>query len=104
DPARVGLRRIVRPDGAEGSLGCSRADDAVADDARGLRAAGRSQLLAHAPGGERRGEGMRVFVASFAPKPRMLVFGAIDFAAAVARMGSFLGYDVTVCDARPGVA
>ena len=31
----------------------------------------------------------------------MLVFGAIDFAAAVARMGNFLGYKVTVCDARP---
>ena len=31
----------------------------------------------------------------------MLVFGAIDFAAAVARIGSFLGYRVTVCDARP---
>jgi xanthine dehydrogenase accessory factor len=44
---------------------------------------------------------MRVFVWSFAPKPRMLVFGAIDFAAAVARMGNFLGYHVTVCDARP---
>jgi xanthine dehydrogenase accessory factor len=44
---------------------------------------------------------MRVFVWAFAPKPRMLVFGAIDFAAAVARVGSFLGYHVTVCDARP---
>jgi xanthine dehydrogenase accessory factor len=31
----------------------------------------------------------------------MLVFGAIDFAAAVARVGGFLGYYVTVCDARP---
>jgi xanthine dehydrogenase accessory factor len=31
----------------------------------------------------------------------MLVFGAIDFAAAVARAGKFLGYRVTVCDARP---
>jgi xanthine dehydrogenase accessory factor len=51
--------------------------------------------------GERRGEGMRVFVWGFAPRPRMLVFGAIDFAAAVARVGSFLGYRVTVCDARP---
>src|ERR1700759_5024569 len=47
---------------------------------------------------------MRVFVWAFAPKPRMLVFGAIDFAAAVARVGSFLGYRVTVCDARPGFA
>jgi len=30
----------------------------------------------------------------------MIVFGAIDFAAAVAHIGSFLGYRVTVCDAR----
>jgi xanthine dehydrogenase accessory factor len=44
---------------------------------------------------------MRVFVWAFAPPPRMLVFGAIDFAAAVARIGGFLGYHVTVCDARP---
>ena len=44
---------------------------------------------------------MRVFVAAHAPKPRMLVFGAIDFAAAVARWGASSGYYVTVCDARP---
>jgi xanthine dehydrogenase accessory factor len=31
----------------------------------------------------------------------MLVFGAVDHAAAVARIGDFLGYRVTVCDARP---
>ena len=42
-----------------------------------------------------------MFVWAFAPAPRMLVFGAIDFAAAVARVGEFLGYHVTVCDARP---
>ncbi len=58
-------------------------------------------MLSYGPDGERRGEGMRVFVWAFAPKPRMLVFGAIDFAAAVARVGAFLGYHVTVCDARP---
>ncbi|MCV4614777.1 XdhC family protein, partial [Escherichia coli] len=44
---------------------------------------------------------MTVFVQSFAPPPRMYVFGAIDFASAVARIGKFLGYRVTVCDARP---
>jgi xanthine dehydrogenase accessory factor len=101
DTARVGRRRIVRDDAAVGGLGCERADDAVADDARGLLAAGRSETLTYGPDGERRGEGMRVFVAAYAPKPRMLVFGAIDFAAAVARVGAFLGYHVTVCDARP---
>src|SRR5580693_6112907 len=50
--------------------------------------------------GERRGDELSVFVNAFAPPPRMLVFGAIDFAAAVARVGKFLGYHVTVCDAR----
>jgi xanthine dehydrogenase accessory factor len=102
DAARLGARLIVRPETASlATLGSARADDAVTDDARGLLAAGRSETLTYGPDGERRGEGMRVFVQAFAPKPRMLVFGAIDFAAAVARMGSFLGYDVTVCDARP---
>jgi xanthine dehydrogenase accessory factor len=99
---RVGRRLVVRPAvPTAGTLGSERADDAITDDARGLLAAGRSETLTYGPDGERRGEGMRVFVSAFAPKPRMLVFGAIDFAAAVARMGSFLGYDVTVCDARP---
>ncbi|MFJ2577733.1 XdhC family protein [Kitasatospora aureofaciens] len=41
------------------------------------------------------------FVESYVPAPRMIVFGAIDFAAAVVRIGKFLGYHVTVCDARP---
>ncbi|GAB3771783.1 xanthine dehydrogenase accessory factor [Nocardioides ginsengisegetis] len=119
DPAWLGRRLVVRPD--EGivrheivggtdpeqqkraglSLGSTRADDAVHDDALGLLASGHNATLTYGPDGERRGEGMRVFVWAFAPKPRMLVFGAIDFAAAVARVGSFLGYHVTVCDARP---
>ncbi len=109
EAARVGRRLVVRPldadpDGpplVEGGLGSGRADAAVVDDVRGLLAAGHHQTLTYGPEGERRGEGMRVFVWAFAPPPRMLVFGAIDFAAAVARMGGFLGYHVTVCDARP---
>ena len=103
DPAVLGRHLVVRPEPARssGELGSTRIDAAVGDDARGLLAAGRSETLTYGPDGERRGEGLRVFVSSFAPKPRMLVFGAIDFAAAVARMGVFLGYHVTVCDARP---
>jgi xanthine dehydrogenase accessory factor len=102
DPAWLGRRVVVRP-GQEvaASLGSQRADDAVRDDAMGLLAAGHNATLTYGPDGERRGEGMRVFVWAFAPKPRLLVFGAIDFAAAVARVGAFLGYHVTVCDARP---
>lgn len=104
DRERVGRRLILHPGGevaVSGTLGSSRTDDAVADDALGLLAQGRNATLTYGPDGERRGEGMRVFVWSFAPAPRMLVFGAIDFAAAVADVGNFLGYHVTVCDARP---
>ena len=97
----IGRRLIVRPDSVEGTLGSDRADAAVADDSRGLLAAGRSDVLTYGSDGQRRGEGMEVFVAGHAPPPRMLVFGAIDFAAAVAQQGAFLGYRVTVCDARP---
>ena len=42
----------------------------------------------------------QIFVSSFAPRPNMYVFGAVDHAAAVASVGRFLGYRVTVCDAR----
>jgi xanthine dehydrogenase accessory factor len=103
DPAWLGRRVVIHPDTDEmtGSIGSPRADDAVRDDAMGLLAAGTNATLSYGPDGERRGEGMRVFVWAFAPKPRLLVFGAIDFAAAVARVGAFLGYHVTVCDARP---
>ncbi|PCK22055.1 XdhC family protein [Rhodococcus qingshengii] len=100
-----GRRRVLRSIDsgvtATGNFGSDRIDAAVTDDALGLLAAGHHGILTYGPDGERLGEGLRVFVQAFAPRPRLLVFGAIDFAAAVARMGSFLGYEVTVCDARP---
>lgn len=101
DAGRLGAHLVVWPDRVAGGLGSGRADDAVADDARGLLASGRTGMLHYGVDGQRRGEGMAVFVNSFEPPPRMLVFGAIDFAAAMARLGSYLGYRVTVCDARP---
>jgi xanthine dehydrogenase accessory factor len=84
-----------------GSLGDDGLDFAVRADAAGMLAQGLTGIRHYGPGGERRRDEVAVFVSSFAPPPRMLVFGAIDFAAAVARIGAFLGYRVTVCDARP---
>ena len=98
---RVGRRLVVWPDRSSGTLGLQRLDDAVADDARGMLAAGRTGMLHVGHDGERRGDDLSLFVNAFAPAARMVVFGAIDFAAAVARVGAFLGYRVTVCDARP---
>lgn len=101
DSRRLGQRLIVTADSVDGSVGSPRADAAVVDDARGLLAAGRCAVLTYGPDGQRQDAGMEVFVASHAPRPRMLVFGAIDFASALAQQGAFLGYRVTVCDARP---
>lgn len=100
DATRVGRRLRVTLEQSDGSLGSGRVDAAVTDDVRGLLAAGHSATLTYGPDGERLGTGLRVFATVLAPRPRMLVFGASDFAAAVARMGVFLGYRVTVCDAR----
>jgi xanthine dehydrogenase accessory factor len=111
-PGQVGARRVIwagdtaaagddgRHSGASGPLGSPRLDAAVDDDARGMLAQGLTGIRRYGQHGERRGDDLSVFVNSFAPAPRMLVFGAIDFAAALARTGKFLGYHVTVCDAR----
>ena len=98
--SRLGRRLVVWPDRVAGSLGSERLDQAATDDVRGMLAQGATGTLRYGRDGERRGDTLTLFVASYAPKPRMLVFGAIDFAAAVARMGRFLGYHVTTCDAR----
>ncbi len=105
-PGQVGARRVIwpaaQPGETTGVLGSGdRLDQAVDDDARGMLAQGLTGVRRYGPDGERRRDELAVFVQSFAPPPRMLVFGAIDFAAAVARIGKFLGYRVTVCDARP---
>jgi xanthine dehydrogenase accessory factor len=100
-PGPLGARVVVWRDRACGSLGSERLDAAVVDDARGRLEHGTTGVLRLGPHGERRLDDLAVFVQSFAPPPRMLVFGAIDFAAAVARVGKFLGFHVTVCDARP---
>ncbi|HET9169489.1 MAG TPA: XdhC family protein [Actinospica sp.] len=97
----LGRRLIVWPDRVSGSLGGARLDAAVVDGAVGMLEQGATALCHFGAQGERRGADLSVFVQAFAPPPRMIVFGAIDFAAAVARIGKFLGYHVTVCDARP---
>jgi xanthine dehydrogenase accessory factor len=95
DRARLppGGQVVVWPDRVGGTFGAAPLDAAVAGDARGML--DRECAATH------HYEPASVFVQSFAPAPRMLLFGAVDVAAAVAMIGSFLGYRVTVCDARP---
>jgi xanthine dehydrogenase accessory factor len=101
----VGSHLLVHPIAAEevevlGSLGDEGLNRVVVRDALGELSAGRSGVRHYGEHGEAREESVSVFVESFAAPPQMLVFGAVDFTAALVRVAKVLGYQVTVCDAR----
>ncbi|GGZ60253.1 hypothetical protein GCM10010387_62430 [Streptomyces inusitatus] len=99
----TGRALLVRRDGSyEGALGAGGgADRAAAGRAGALLAAGRTGPVTVGADGGLCGAPLTLLVESSVPAARMIVFGAVDFASALARVGSFLGYRVTVCDARP---
>ncbi|MEU3723925.1 XdhC/CoxI family protein [Streptomyces sp. NPDC031705] len=103
-PAELMGRALVID--AEGSFeggfgGHPELDRTVAEEARAMLDAGRTGVLEIGADGRLCGEPLKVLVESSVPPPRMIVFGAIDFASALVRIGKFLGYHVTLCDARP---
>lgn len=81
---RIGEKSLVHADGDDGGELAARARELLRHGQTGVLAVGEDE----------------VFVSSFAPRPRMYIFGAIDFASALATLGRFVGYRVTVCDAR----
>ncbi len=109
----VGRRLLVLPDVADdttmpddASLGHPELDRIVRRDALAELEAGRSGIRHYGPGGETTPEDLvdtpvvRVFIETWAPPPRMWIFGAVDFTAALGKVAKVLGYRVTVCDAR----
>jgi len=98
----AGAKLLVRPGaGSLGTLGSRDLDRVVERDALGELHAGRTGVRHYGPDGQARENDVHVFIESFAPPPQMLIFGAVDFTAALARVAKVLGYRVTVCDARP---
>jgi len=79
-------------------------DDSVARDARGFLDEGRSAVRRYSAKGETMGSELRVAIHAHATPPRMVIFGAIDFSAALARMATEIGYRVTIVDARRAFA
>jgi len=97
----VGGKLLVRPEVEPvGTLGEADLDRVVARDALGELAAGTTGVRHYGPQGQANEGAVAVFVESFAPPPQLLIFGAVDFTGALARVGKVLGYRVTVCDAR----
>jgi xanthine dehydrogenase accessory factor len=106
--SQLGATLLVRPGGAAverpvvlGSLGQTDLDRVVVRDALGELQVGRSGTRHYGPEGQARAAELSVFIESFAPPPRMIIFGAVDFTAALGRVAKVLGYRVTVCDPRP---
>jgi xanthine dehydrogenase accessory factor len=84
-----GAKLLVRADGAtEGTLG---------DPALDERAAALADELMWAERSERRGD---LFVDVTFPPPRLIVFGAVDFAAALCKMARATGWRAFVVDPR----
>jgi len=78
----------------------------VARDTQGELEAGRTSVRHYGPEGQTTPEDLvntptvRVFIDAFSPPPTMVIFGAVDFTSALARVAKELGYHVLVCDAR----
>jgi len=91
--ARVGAHVVVQPPAVE--LGVPPADR-MTQAAHAMLASGRTcQVRWNTDDGEH-----AVFVESFPAAPRLIVFGATDFARALIAAGRLLGYRTTLCDAR----
>jgi xanthine dehydrogenase accessory factor len=97
----VGAKLVVRPgQPVLGSLGDPELDRVVARDALAELDAGLTSTRHYGRHGEAREREVSVFIESFSPAPLLIIFGAVDFTAALAKAGKLLGYRVTVCDAR----
>ena len=101
DGAHAGAKLLVFEDETFGDLGTPGLNFAGAREARAQLAVGETAIRTFGEDGEPVGVEVRLFIAAYAPKPVMYVFGAIDFSRAMARIGKYLGYTVTVVDARP---
>lgn len=109
-PTRPGPHLVCSADGTQGSTGSAVLDRQITEAARRLLTQGRSGTFrpattaADSPGVATDTDadgGPRVFISCLTPSPRMLVYGAGEFAAALTRQAALLGFRVTVCDARP---
>ena len=97
-----GAKVVVRPGRPVlGTTGDADLDRVVARDALGALESGLTGTRHYGRHGQANQREVAVFVEAFAPPPLMVIFGAVDFTAALARVAKVLGYRVVVCDARP---
>ena len=97
----AGATLSIRSGDAVGGLGVTDLlDRSVQRDARGQLDEGLSRIRRYGADGAVMGSELAVYIQAFSTQPRMVIFGAIDFSAEMAKVASEIGYRVTICDAR----
>ena len=102
--AGAGSKLAILATGAVGGLGIGLLDHNVEREARGFLEEGVSRIRSYGAGGEVMGDELDVCIQAFQTRPEMLIYGAIDYSVALARIAAELGYRVTICDARAAFA
>ncbi len=94
--------KLLLVEGAEpaGQLADPDLHRVVQRDAEAARGSAPTTVRSYGAGGVANEDAVTVFFEAFAPPPRLLIFGAVDFTAALVRVAKVLGFHVTVCDAR----
>jgi len=101
DGDAAGAKMAIFPDEVLGALAPEGLlDRSVIREARGFLDKGVSTIRHYGSGGEVMGSELSVYIQAFATRPRMVIFGAIDFSAAMAKLAVEVGYEVTIVDAR----
>jgi xanthine dehydrogenase accessory factor len=101
DGDRAGAKMAIVGDEVVGGLGVTELlDHSVTRDARGQLDEGLSRIRRYGAAGDLMGSDLAVYIQAFSTQPRMVIFGAIDFSASMAKLASEIGYAVTICDAR----
>jgi len=95
-----GAKMLVGEETVTGSLGDEKLDSAVIENARGFIDMSQTGTRTYGPQGQGNSEEVEVFIQAYSQPPDMFVLGAVNLANAVVRLGKFLGYRVTVVDAR----
>lgn len=97
----AGTKMAVLVDRFVGSLEVTELlDRSVRRDGLGQLDEGISRIRRYGAGGEVMGSDLAVYIQAFSSQPRMVIFGAIDFSAEMAKLAAEIGYRVTICDAR----
>ena len=95
-----GAKMLVGEESVQGSLGDEGLDGAVIEHARGMIEMSLTGTRTYGPQGQGSSDEVEVFIQAFSQQPDLYVLGAVNLASAVVRLGKFLGYRVSVVDAR----